>query len=266
MTFSIRLDRLEHAERILRGHLVLDVIERLDGRHMPVGGASGQQLDEREAFAVNLVLERLQNGLLSLLDVGDIGERATRYETGPVESRQHFADANGIAVDLGVTPCGASGRFLSEQRSGRHLSAGHTVNGVIDEYNGDIDASCRGVDDFRHTDGREVTVSLISKDDVVGIGEFDTRSHRGGSAVRGFLHIAVEILVRKHGAPDGRYTDDLAFEPEFFERLGNKSVGYAVSAPRAIMQRSVGEHLGFLEYDCHITPPCTRSPRCPRDS
>ena len=106
--------------------------------------------------------------------------------------------------------------------------------------------------------------ALIGEDDVVGIGELDARGDCGRSAVRRLLHIAVKIFVREHRASDGRNADHSALEAELFYGLGDESVGYAVGAAGAIMQRRVGEHFRFLEYDCHITPPSLQIPRYPR--
>ena len=166
---------------------------------------------------------------------------------------------------------GLPGRLLTEQRGGRHLTARHAVDRVVDEDDGDVHAASRRVDDLRHTYGREVAVALIGEDDVVGIGELDARRDRGSSAVGRLLHVAVEVLVSEHGAADGRDADHSALEAEFVDGFGDQSVRYAVSAPRAVMQRGIGEHLGFLEYHCHIMPPCaqgrcTRNPLCLRGS
>ena len=42
------------------------------GSHAPVGGACGKHLDQREALALDLVLESLLDGLLGVLDVLDV--------------------------------------------------------------------------------------------------------------------------------------------------------------------------------------------------
>ena len=50
---------------------------------------------------------------------------------------------------------------------GRHLAAGHAVDGVVDEDDGDRHAELRGLEDLGEADRREVAVALVADDDRI---------------------------------------------------------------------------------------------------
>ncbi|OQC53515.1 MAG: hypothetical protein BWX55_01042 [Deltaproteobacteria bacterium ADurb.Bin022] len=64
-------------------------------------------------------------------------------------------------------------RFLFQHRGRSHLSARHSVNGIINEYDGDIFAAIGRVKAFRDADGCQIAIALIGKYDPVGQRAFD---------------------------------------------------------------------------------------------
>ncbi len=62
--------------------------------------------------------------------------------------------------------------FLAFHCGGSHLSAGHTVNSVVYEYDGHFFTTVSAVHNFSHTNGCEVAVTLIGEDELVTAGAF----------------------------------------------------------------------------------------------
>ena len=100
---------------------------------------------------------------------------------------------------------------MADQGGGGHLTAGHAIDRVVDKDGGDLLAAVGGVNDLRGTDRRQVTVALIGEyQSVLADGALDTGGNSGCAAVGSLVHIAVEIVVGKHGAADRGHTDHLA--------------------------------------------------------
>ena len=165
-----------------------------------------------------------------------------------VQRGEQFAHADGIAVDGGIAPVLAGGGLLPDEGGGRHLPARHAVNAVVDKDDGDIFAARRRMDRFRHTDGGEVAVPLVDEHRPVGQTALDARRHGGRPAVRRFLHVAVEIIVRKHPAPAGRDADALILQAQLFDALRDQPMHDPVRAAGAIVHMRVGEHFCLFKY------------------
>ena len=102
---------------------------------------------------------------------------------------------------------------------------------------------------LRHTDGCQITVTLVCKHDVVfGIGAFYTRSHCRCTAVCCLDHIASEIIVRHNGASNGSNTDGLALDAQFVDNLSYQTVNDTVGTAGAIMHRRICQRMGFIKY------------------
>ena len=152
---------------------------------------------------------------------------------------------------LDITPVGRGLRDLPGQARGGHLTAGHTVDGIVDEDDGDILVSCGRVNRFGHTDGGKVAIALIGEDDAVGAAALDARGNGGGTAVGGLNHIAGEVVVRHNGTADGGHTDGLPLDAQLVHHLGHEAVDDAVRATGAVVHRHVIECLRFFKNDSH---------------
>ena len=137
--------------------------------------------------------------------------------------------------------------FLPDQGGGRHLSAGHAVDCVVHEKDGDLLAAVGGMDDFGGADRRQVAVSLIGDDDRPGQERLIPVADSGRAAVRD-LHVAhVEIVIGEDRAADRTHEDRLVLQPEFLRALRQSACG-----PRRVRSRgSSGSGAG--------APPCART-------
>ena len=89
--------------------------------------------------------------------------------------------------------------------------------------------------DLRRADGRQVAVSLIGDDNLVGTRPFDCRGRSRRAAVRD-LHVAhIKIVVGKHRAAHRAHEDRLVLQPQFLQRFGNQLVHHSVSAAGTVV-------------------------------
>ncbi len=135
------------------------------GVHPPVGRAGGEDFDEGEPFAFDLVAERLFDRLAGLQDVLRRVDRHPRRVADPFEAGEQLGHADRIAVVADVAPFGRGRGALPRQGGRRHLAAGHAVGGVVDEDHRHRLAAVGGVDDLAGADGRQIAVPLIGEDD-----------------------------------------------------------------------------------------------------
>ena len=73
------------------------------------------------------------------------------------------------------------------------------------------------------------------------------------------VHIAVKIIVSKHGAANGSHADDLAVQvqliAQFVDDLGHQTVDDTVVAAGAVMELLVGQILGLFKQNSHLIYP-----------
>ena len=113
-----------------------------------------------------------------------------------------------------------------------------------------------GVDDLGGADGGEVTVALVGKDHrVLADGALDASGDSGGAAVRGLVHVAVEVVIREHGAAHGGHADHFAVELHLVDDLRDKTVDDAVVAAGAVMELLVGQQFGLFKQNSHLISP-----------
>ena len=150
-----------------------------------------------------------------------------------------------------ITAVGAGLGDLAGQTGGSHLAAGHAVNGVVDEDDGDVLVTGSGMDGLSHTDGSQVTVTLIGEHDVLRAAALDAGGSSGGSAVGSFDHIAVKVVVSHDCAANGSNTDGLTLDAQLVDDLRHQAMDNAVGAAGAVMQRNICQRLGFFKYNSH---------------
>ena len=154
-----------------------------------------------------------------------------------------------------VAAIGAGSRHLAGQRGGGHLAAGHAVDGVVDEDDGDLFTARSRVNNLRCADGGQVAVALIGEHGPVGQHALDARRHGGRAAVRGLHHIAVEVIIGKHRATHGRDAHSLVADTQLVQGLGHQAVNDAMRATGAVMERLVGKQTGLFKHDGHYRSP-----------
>ena len=134
---------------------------------------------------------------------------------------KHFTNFYREARGGNVSAVGRGLSDLSGERGGSHLTACHAVDGIVDENDGDVFVSCSGMDCFSHTDGRQVTVTLVGEDDVVGVGTLQTGRNGRCAAVSRFHHIAGEIVISHNGTAYRGNAYGLSLDAELVDSLGN---------------------------------------------
>ncbi len=131
---------------------------------------------------------------------------------------------------------GRGGGLLAEGGGGSHLSAGHAIDAVVDEDDGDGLAAVGGVDDLGGADGGEIAIALIADDDAAGTAALDGGGDCGTASV-GDLHVAdVEIVIGEDGTADGADEDGAVLNGEFVDGFGEELVYYAVSAAGTVVR------------------------------
>ena len=110
----------------------------------------------------------------------------------------------------------------------------------------------RGVNDLGSTDGGKVAVALIGEDQSVGLYALDAGCDCGGAAMRGLVHVAVEILICEDGATDRRDADDVAVKLQLIDSFRHQAMDNAVVAAGAVMERLVSQQTGFFKYYGHL--------------
>ena len=117
------------------------------------------------------------------------------------------------------------------------------------------------MNDLSGTDGSEVAVALVGEyEGVLADDALCAGCACGCTAVSGFVHIAVKVIICKYGAANRCYADDLtffdnAFLDELINGLSYQTVDNAVVAAGAVVESLVGKEFGFLKYYGHFTYP-----------
>ena len=129
---------------------------------------------------------------------------------------------HGVAVLLGIAAAGRGGGLHTDQRGGGHLAAGHAVDAVVDVDHGDVFTPVCGGDGFRQADGGKIAVSLISKDQTVGIGTLHAGGHGTGTAVGGGGVVVGDVIHMQPAAADAQHAGGLVDQLHFVQDLSDQ--------------------------------------------
>ena len=155
----------------------------------------------------------------------------------------------------GISAVGRGLGDLTGQGGGGHLTAGHAVDGVVDENNGNVLVTCGSVNGLCHTDGGKVTVTLVGKYDILGICALDAGCNGGCAAVCGLNHVTVEIVICHNGAANGSDTDRVAFNSKLIHDLCDQSVHDTVRATGAVVHGHIRQSMrSFENYHDQLPP------------
>src|SRR5262249_30743931 len=125
--------RLHHAERVRRHEPLLEERRPLLWRDEPVGRTHGQDLDQREALALELRLDRVAQVLRRETDRGRRVHRRTRDVGGAVELRHELRDPDRAPVPVAIAAADRRLRVLAQHRGRRHVATGLTEDGVVED-------------------------------------------------------------------------------------------------------------------------------------
>ena len=226
----------KHAKREFGLHLVLAELCRLERVHAEVGGAGGEDLEERVALVVALDLEQAFDRQLALHDALRVGHRDARDVDRCLQLVEHLAHVERMSRERGIAPERRGGGLLALQRGGGHLAAGHAVEGVVDEDAAELFAARSGLEGVVEADRAEVAVALVGDRDGVGAGAAHACGGGRGASVRGGDVSGVPIVVGEHAAADRINEYRLVLQTHLGANLCDTLVSYAVPAPRTIMR------------------------------
>ena len=220
-----------------------------------------EDFEERVALVVALDLEEALDCLLALQDALRIGHRDARDVDGRLELVEHLAHVERMAREGRIASERRGGGLLALQRGGGHLSAGHAVEGVVDEDAAELLAAGGGLEGVVETDRAEVAVALVGDCDGVGASTAHPRRSSRGTAVGGGDVRRVPVVVGEHAAADGVDEDRLVLQAHLGAAFGHELVHDAVSAPGAVVRhtrilpapRELLVH-SFLLDDFHLSP------------
>jgi hypothetical protein len=95
------------------------------------------------------------------------------------------------------------------------------------------------MDPFRNSDGSQITVSLIGKDDSIFSGPFHPGGHCGSPPVGRLENIDIKIVIHKHGAPHGGHSDRLLPDLEIVNGFRYQAMSDTVVASGTEMERDI---------------------------
>jgi hypothetical protein len=244
-------DVLDHAERELLAHHFVHPGTGLQGPHLPGRRTGREDLHEREADPVELTLERLSDGFLSLDHPGRLVHRHPFQVGGAVQHREHLADPHWVTGQQGAPPNGRRGGHLVDERRRRHLAAGHAVHTVVHKDHADVLAPVGGVEPFGGADSGEVAVTLVREHQVLRPDPLDARGHGRAPPVRRLDHVDVEVVVEEHPAAGRSHADGLLGQVHLLDDLHQQAVDDAVATSRAVVEMGFLQQAGALVDGLH---------------
>ena len=174
--------------------------------------------------------------------------RLTGHVAGTFEGGGYLGHLERISVDFRDTSVRAGSGFHSQKGGRSHLSACHTVNGIVDEDDGDVLAAVQCVDGFGSTDAGKVTVALIGEYKAVGPQTLDGTGYGRSTSVSGFLTVDVKIVVHEYGTSYRADTDGFLGHAHFFDDFCHQFMHYAMAASRTVVHGVIVQQSRFLVH------------------
>ena len=153
-----------------------------------------------------------------------------------------------ITMKISISTIRTGSSLLTQQGGWRHLSAGHTIDGIIDEDDGNMLTTVQGVDGFAGTDARQIAIALISEDETIRPQALDTRSYSRCTTMSSLLPVNIQIAISKDSAAHRTYAHRLILHAHLLDNLGNELMNYAMRTPRAIVHRGIVHQRRLLIY------------------
>ena len=159
-----------------------------------------------------------------------------------------FGDVQWITMKVCLSSVRTGSGFLTQQGGWSHLSTGHTIDGIVDEDDGDVLATVQSVDGLAGTDARQVAITLIGEDETVWPQTLDTRSHSRSTTMRSFLPVDIQIAISEYGTAHRTNTHRLILHAHLLDDLGNELMNYAMRTARTVMHRGIVHQRRLLIY------------------
>ena len=173
----------------------------------------------------------------------------------------HLGDLIRITVQPGITAVRSRRGLHTQQGSRSHLTAGHTVNRIVNINRYDVLASSSRMNRLTRTDSRHIAVTLIGEDQTVRMQALCRSSYGTSTAVSRLNPIHIDIIIRENRTTDRRNSNRFSFHAHLIDHLGNQFMNRTVTATRAVVhhvlrdQLRLGIHQVLLfdfYYFCHI--------------
>ena len=159
-----------------------------------------------------------------------------------------FGDVQWITMKISLSSVRTGCGLLTQQSGWSHLSTGHTIDGIVDEDDGNMLATVQGVDGLAGTDARQVAITLIGEDEAVWPQTLDTRSHSRSTAMGSLLPVDIQIAVSEDSAAHRTNAHRLILHAHLLDDLGNELMNYAMRTARAIVHRGIVHQRRLLIY------------------
>ena len=159
-----------------------------------------------------------------------------------------FGDVQWITMKISLSSIRTGGGLLPQQGGWSHLSTRHTIDGIVDEDNGNMLATVQGVDGLAGTNARQVAIPLIGEDETVWPQTLDARSHSRCTAMGSLLPIDIQIAVSEDCAAHRTNAHRLILHAHLLDNLGNELMNYAMRTARAVVHRGIVHQRRLLIY------------------
>ena len=159
-----------------------------------------------------------------------------------------FGDVQWITMKISLSSVRTGSGLLTQQGGWSHLSTGHTIDGIVDEDDGDVLATVQGVDGLAGTDTRQVAIALISEDEAIRPQTLDARSHSRSTTMGSFLPVDIQIAVSEDGTAHRTNAHCLILHAHLLDDLGNELMNYAMRTTRTIVHRGIVHQRRLLIY------------------
>src|SRR3989338_5880149 len=165
-----------------------------------------------------------------------------------------------IAFSLDRAPAWGGRGALTNQSSGGHLASGHPINAVIDKDHGYIFAPISRVDGFPGADSGQISVSLISKDDILRPHPFYRAGHCQPPSVRAFYTVKIPIVISHYRATYGGNPDNRLPDIQLINHFRHQTMDNPMPASGAIVgfrsaQTAAGpKNLLFIHFPATLLP------------
>ena len=231
-------DIAERAEREFLLHLVHAELRRLHRVHAKICRARRKNLEKRIALVLLLDFEHAADRLLALHDAARIGDRDTGNVHRSLKLVEHLAHMERMSSQGRIATERRGGSLLALERSRRHLSAGHAIEGVVDEDAAKLLTTACRLECIVEADGTKVAVALIGNGDGIGTCPARAGGSGGCAPVCGGYVRSIPVVVGEHSATYGIHKNRIVLKPHLGAGFSYQLVDDSMPASGAIVGRS----------------------------
>ena len=223
------------AQRELFHHLFFDELIDLFRIHLEIDGTGGEYFNKGEPFAFFQVFDSFEHSFFGFLDIGGGGKSHTFNIHRSFQSIDDLGYLHGESVGFHFSSVGTCCCHLSGKSGGSHLTAGHTVVGVIYKEYSDLFTAVGSLDEFIETNSPQVTIPLIGDHIGIRLGTGDPGTDGRRTSVRNGDASAVEIVVGEHSTAYGSNKHGIFLDTVEINGFRNQFMQYSMTAAGAVV-------------------------------